>query len=66
MLCHTGPEKTIEPLREWPSFSAPDVSVYAQLSGEPESEFGVSMAPETGSEVGEECRVAQDTGGDTP
>jgi hypothetical protein len=65
LLCHTGPEKRIEPLQEWPSLSAPDVSVYTQLYMEPEAEVGFSVASNTESEFDEDDRVALATGGDT-
>lgn len=65
LLCHTGPEKRIEPLREWSSFSAPDISVYTQLYMEPEAEVGYSAASERGSAFDEEGCVVHESGGDT-
>lgn len=64
VLCHTGPEATIAPLAQWPSFPPPDVSVYTQLHTEPETGIGAQADPEVGSETDVDSGADQDTGGD--
>lgn len=65
ILGHTGPETTMAPLKQWSSFPAPDVSVYAQLH--PEPDIGIedqADASDTGNDLNVDGCVAQAGGGD--